>query len=221
MLEDANIWLNQSNREIRKQLTAEYVLFVTILNPVANPFHRTRANYREIQNYPKYARVVRRMLLGLVRWKDQLEGDIRLPMPRTPRQELAITALHDFVFATNPFCATDESRYDESLDKVLHEMLEALYHHELRHEHFIACILDVLMILLSLNEDGSICKGSQITHLCAIQQYQARSTTVHSLRLFSMGEKKYVPMSTVGPNSGDGIIEDGDDSFVTCVNSIL
>jgi hypothetical protein len=99
-------------------------------------------------------------------------------------------------------------RWKTFQDKNQHEMLESLYHHKLRHEHFIACVLDVLMILLSLNEDGTICKGSQIMHLCAIQQYQAKSTTVHSLHLFSISEKQYVPMSGVGPN--DGIIKDGE-----------
>jgi hypothetical protein len=154
------------------------------------------------------------MILCLIRWKDQPDEGPRLCLPRTQRQDSAITALHSFVYATQPL-NDDNTFYDQSLDKVLHEILEAIYYQELHHENYIACIVDVVLILLSLNDDGTIRKGSQITHFCAVQYYLARSTCTHSLRLHSIRETHYVPLSSSEPTRNDGIIDGDDDgSFV-------
>lgn len=153
----------------------------------------------------------------LVRWKHQPTGIPRLPLPRTRRQDTAISAMHDFVYQTNPLTHPDEDdTYDQALDVVLLELLEAVYYQELQQTESAASVFDVIMIILCLNPDGSFSKASYVTHVCAIHQYMIRVTAAHSLRLFKLGMTHYVPLTATNPPS-DGIINDGDDHFLTYV----
>jgi len=159
------------------------------------------------------------MVLALVRWKHQPTDGPQLPMPRTRRQDAAITAMHDFVYQTDPSVHEENDKvYDEALDKLLLELLEAIYYQELRQTESIASVFDVVMILLSLNPDGSFGKGSFITHVCAVQQYMIRATAAHSLRLFSLGVTHYVPPSTTDSAPANGIIDDENEQFLTYVS---
>jgi hypothetical protein len=162
--------------------------------------------------------VIERTVLALVRWKHQQTEGPQLQLPRTRRQDAAIMAMHDFVYQTDPLGQGDnDDIYNQALDEVLLELLEAVYYQELRQTESVACIFDVVMILLSLGDDGSLRLASFITHICAVQQYMIRTTAVHSLRLFTQGVTRYVPLSTTTSLPADGIIEDGDDHFLTYV----
>jgi hypothetical protein len=179
---------------------------------------RTRSRFREISSYDSYARTIQRMVLALVRWKHQPTGILRLPLPRTRRQDAAISAMHDFVYQSNPLTHPDEDNtYDQALDVVLLEILEAVYYQELQQAESAASVFDVIMIILCLNSDGSFSKASYVTHICAVHQYMIRVTAAHSLRLFKLGMTHYVPLTATKPPS-DGIIDDGDDHFLTYVS---
>jgi hypothetical protein len=140
------------------------------------------------------------MVLALVRWKHQPMGSSRLPLPRTRRQDAAIDAMHDFVYQTNPLAQPDgDDTYDQALDVVLLELLEAVYYQELRQTESAASVFDIIMIILCLNPDGSFSKASYVTHMCAIHQYMIRATAAHSLRLFKLGMTHYVPLTATRP----------------------
>jgi hypothetical protein len=221
MMEDANSFLKTANGELRTNLTAKWVFSCGFHLIQAHRLFlaRTRSRFREISSYGTYARTIQRMVLALVRWKHQPTGTSQLPLPRTRRQDAAIGALHDFVYQTNPLAHADEDdTYDQALDAVLLELLEAVYYQELRQTESAASVFDVMMIILCLNPDGSFSKASYVTHICAIHQYAIRVTAAHSLRLFKLGMTHYVPLSTTN-SSTDGIIDDGDDHFLTYVST--
>ena len=139
----------------------------------------------------------------------------RVYVPRTRRQDAAITAMRDFVYGTDPSVHADDDSYSQELDALLLELLEAVYYHQLLQTESIASVYDIVMVLLALNADGSFCKASFLTHVCAIQQYMIRATATHSLRLFTLGANRYVPLSTATTLPDDGIIEDENDKFLT------
>jgi hypothetical protein len=155
-----------------------------------------------------------KIVLALVRIKDQPTDGPQIELRRTQRQEDAIMNLRNFIYDTNPF---DHGGQDEDfnllLDEHLHELLEALFYQELVFANSIACPTDVTLILLSLRADGSFVPASQVSHKCAVQQYYMKSTPVHSLRIHSTGESKYVPFSAI-PARDDEIVVDNDGVFL-------
>jgi hypothetical protein len=161
-------------------------------------------------------------ILALVRIKNQVTNDPQLELRRTQRQERAITNLSNFIYNTNPCDHEDhDEQYDLLLDEHLHELLEALFYQELMYTKFIACPTDVTLILLSLRADGSFVPASHIGHKCALQQYYMKATPVHSLRLHSAGESKYVPFSaTAVPIEDDEIMADHDEGFLKYVANL-
>lgn len=155
-----------------------------------------------------------RCILALVRIKDQPTDRPKLSLRRTERQNNAITNLYEFIYDTNPFDhEEDDTQYDDFLDEHLHELLEALFYQELMFTTFVSCPTDVTLILLSLRRDGSFVPASQITQKCATQQYTMKATPVHSLRLHSMAESKYIPFSAT-PVDDDDIVADSDEAFL-------
>lgn len=152
----------------------------------------------------------------LLRWKAQSSTSPKLNLLRTRRQDDAITSLYTFMCDSDPrdTSLVDDS-YTQKLDCLLLELLESLQYQKLDHTRYITCILDVVMILLSLNPDGSFRKASETTHHCALLQYMMRTTAVHTLRLHSLGEEEYVPFSPTEASSDDGIIEEPDGTFLS------
>lgn len=140
-----------------------------------------------------------------------------------------MTALHDFVYATDPLGI--DAEYDNRLDGLLHELLESLFYQDLRLTDLFGCPTDVILVLQSLKEDGSFAGPSRVTFACAVLQYFVRTTVIHTLRLHSGGHDEYVPLSdTTLPatdNHGqvldddDDIVPDNDGSFMRYVWSIM
>jgi hypothetical protein len=176
----------------------------------------TKSKYREIANYPRYAKNMQRMVLVFLRYKHQPDiADVpKLGLKRTQRQDKAITALHDFVYGANPLVHGEiDVEFDSQLDKLLHELLESLFYQELHLADAFGCPTDIPLILACLNPDGSFAKASRATFMCAVLQYFVRNTCVHTLRLHSEGQSGYVPL-TDGAISDDEIIPDNDGSFM-------
>jgi hypothetical protein len=155
------------------------------------------------------------MVLALVRLIDQPMEGARMYVPQTRRHDVAMMAMCDFVYRTDPLVHTDNDSYDQELDALLLEVPKAVYYHGLLQTESIASVYDIVMVLLALNADGSFCKGSFLTHVCAIQQCMIRTTATHSLRLFTLGVNHYVPLSTATTLPTDGIIKDENDKFLT------
>ena len=178
---------------------------------------RTKSKFREITNFPRYARNMHRIMLVLLRYKHQPDvADIpNLGLKRTQRQDQAISALHDFVYGTDPLAQGDiDDEYDTELDGLLHELLESLFYQELHLSDWLGCPTDTALILTSLNQDGSFPKPSRITFMCAVLQYFARTTVVHTLRLHSGGHSCYTPLTAGDPVvDDDQIVTDNDGSF--------
>lgn len=160
-----------------------------------------------------------RIILFLIRYKHQSNLPPRLGLKLTAEQDAAITALHAFVYATDPFAHEEvDIEYDNRLDQLLHQLLEALFYQKLRLTDFFGCPTDVALVLLCLNEDGSFSKSSRLTFLGAVLQYFARATVTHSLRLHAGGHSHYVPLTTTDDcgiiEDDDVIIQDNDESFM-------
>jgi hypothetical protein len=154
--------------------------------------------------------------LCLVRWQDQATEGPRLQLPRTRRQDDAIKSLHSFVYlADHKASSFNNNDFNKELDKLLLEVLESIYYHQPSHTRPLSCIIDIVIILLSMKNDGSFRKASGVTHLCAIFQYSMRCTATHSLRLHTMGCTQYEPLSPPKSTTEDGIIEEEDDTFLT------
>jgi len=221
MMLDANSFLADSNGELRGNLTAGYVIDFNInwTAEISNSIlgSSSRSQFRPLEDYTDYARTIERMVLALVRLINQPTERPRVYVPRTRRQDAAITAMRDFVYGTDlsVHADDDDDSYSQELDALLLELLEAVYYHQLLQTESIASVYDIVMVLLALNANGSFCKASFLTHVCAIQQYMIRATATHSLRLFTLGVNRYVPLSTATTLPDDGIIEDENDKFLT------
>ena len=159
-----------------------------------------------------------RVVLVLLRYKHQPDvADMpKLGLKRTQRQDQAITALHDFVHSTDPLAHGEiDDAYDAELDVLLHELLESLFYQELHLSDWLGCPTDTALILMSLNPDGSFPKPSRITFMCAVLQYFARTTVVHTLRLHSGGHIHYTSLTTDDPVADDDqIVADNDGTFM-------
>jgi hypothetical protein len=71
-----------------------------------------------------------------------------------------------------------------------------------------------LMMLMWLRADGSHQPASRVTHLCAVTQYWARSTVVHSVRLAAGGHKEYSPIACNSLDQDDPMIAGDDEGVV-------
>lgn len=159
-------------------------------------------------------------MLVLLRYKHQSADVTDLPklgLKRTQRQDQAITVLHDFVYSTNPLAHGEiNNEYDGRLDELLHELLESLFYQEIPLSESLGCPTDIALILMSLNPDGSFAKPSRVTFLCAVLQYFARNTVVHTLRLYSEGHSHFVPLAARNrPLADDDLIVTDDNGSFT------
>lgn len=134
---------------------------------------------------------------------------------KSPRQDRSFAAFSDFILdPLNPPPAHGEPcrEYDISLDELLFEMLESLFYQNLVPVDGITCPTDLFLTLLWLKDDGSAVAASQATHACAILQYWAYTTVVHTLRLRLTNIPKYCE-HTIDPSMGSPFIVDGYDDL--------
>lgn len=154
-----------------------------------------------------------------MRLRDQPQEGPKLECPQTQEEIAAIMALSDFIYNTNPWAhPVGDSDYDESLDILLHSVLESILYRTLQRTVYITCFMDLVIILLSLTELGNFVPPSCVTHLCAVSQYCARITGLHSLRLFSLGEDHYVPF-VVTDDAQNNIVSNDDGPFLKSVKT--
>jgi hypothetical protein len=136
-------------------------------------------------------------LLLFLRLEDCGDDTPRPAMPYSERQRKAIKELHSFVSSVRPPTNTDPCEsYDLRLDELIHELSEALFYIKLPLSRAQTCATSLALFFLWLTTSGECAKSSMATHLCAIQQYWARTTVTHSLRLRFSKNEKYVPLST-------------------------
>jgi hypothetical protein len=213
MLQDANTWLDQSNSELRTSLTAGSLCSYFSHCAALLIAFRTRSSYRLLHkaSYDKYGRFFTRILLALLRFGKLRENGSLLRLPRNDRQEKAIDALAAFIFdghVSLPENGEPECRHDSALDERLFAVLEALFYQILDPTRAVGCPMDFLVMATWLSPGGSNIKASNITQHCAIVQYWARTTVVHSLRLAYGRHPTYVPLEGTADLDNE-IIRDG------------
>jgi len=155
----------------------------------------------------------------LVRLYNQPQDGLKLECPQTQTEVDAITALNNFIYNTDPWAhPVGDSGYDEALDTLLHTVFEAVLYRKLQRTVYVTCFMDLVTILVCLKELGDFDPPSYVTHRCAVFQYWARTTGLHSLRLFSLGEDYYIPFIEANPlsdSSQNNIISNDEDPFLT------
>lgn len=223
MIADANSWLNSAAGQLRRDLATASVSIsppqLYLLTSLA--VDRSKSLYRDVEDQTGYARTMFKIVLISLRIRQHNSGDtpdqVRLKWKLTKRHAEAIDAMLKHIDSTKPPDYLGDpptsslSDYDNRLNELLHEMLEATFYTTVSAANFIGCPLDVAIILLSLTDDGSFHKASYVTHFCAIEQHWARTTVVHSLRLYDLDSDKYV---SYDPHSVGVGVEDADDEIV-------
>ena len=109
-----------------------------------------------------------------------------LDFSRSPREQNAFQAFCTFVLdPENPPPANNQhsAEYDRKLDELLFEILQSLFYRNLVPLNGITCLIDLILMLLWLKADGSAVLPSRATHDCAVFQYWAFTTVIHTLRL--------------------------------------
>jgi hypothetical protein len=112
-------------------------------------------------------------------------------------QEKAFVAFAEFVLdparcpppTDDRPCASDA--YNLHLDELLFEVLESLFYQKLVPLSGITCPTDLILMLLWLKNDGSAVVPSRATRDCAISQYWAFTTVIHTLRLLIKNLPRY------------------------------
>lgn len=129
-----------------------------------------------------------------------------LGISRTPEENAALVALHDFAF--NPdvdlYVAEEDDEenyaaqlelYDARIDELLHPVLYTLLFRHLHHARLLTSTVAVSLVLSLLTTDSKFKRGSVCTQKCAAFQYYIRNTATNELRLHTDNHSKYVPAS--------------------------
>lgn len=126
--------------------------------------------------------------------------------PTSARQEEALNALTTFVLdPTNspPDLTCGGNEYQRLLDELLFEILESLFYLKLVPVSGVTSLTDLILMLLWLKQDGSAIVASHATHHCAIFQYWAYTTVIHTIRLRLSGFPRY--REYVANSAGSGV----------------
>ncbi len=114
--------------------------------------------------------------------------------PTSACQEEALNALTMFVLdpsSSPPDLICGGNKYQLLLDELLFEILESLFYLKLVPVSGITTLTDLILMLLWLKQDGSAIAPSNATHHCAIFQYWAYTTVIHTVRLHLNGFPRY------------------------------
>lgn len=180
---------------------------------------RTRAHYREIQDssYETYARLIQQMCTFVFRSRTTSDlPSSALEFPRSHRQDEAFGALWTFASQDLAYEAPCDKQ-NASVDELLFEILESIFYVKLIPVSGIACLTDLMLMLLWLRDDGSAVMPTTATHYCAIIQYWGFTTVIHTLRLYINGlQPRYLEHNSSSPSS-NVYDEDKAESIVKCV----
>jgi hypothetical protein len=129
--------------------------------------------------------------------------------PKTTRQKEALNALTTYVLdpdSSPPERNCDGTEYQRLLDELLFEILESLFYYKLVPISGVTSLTDLILMLLWLKKDGSAVASSNATHHCAIFQYWAYTTVIHTIRLRLKGFPRYCEHV----RSSESVIENSD-----------
>jgi hypothetical protein len=140
-----------------------------------------------------------------------------LEFPRSLRQDNAFSALGAFASQHLAY----EGPCDEQnpqLDQLIYEVLKSLFYVKLVPVSGITCLTDLILMLLWLRDDGSAAVSTSATHYCAIIQYWAFTTVIHTLRLHVKSLSNYLEHDGSHPPPSNRLYdEDMAESVVKCV----
>jgi hypothetical protein len=172
-------------------------------------------------SYDTYARSFEQFCLFLLRRKRANPQIPAIEFKQSARQERSFIAFSDFVLDPGNLAPTADqpcNEYDSGLDELLFEILESLFYLKLVPVDGITCPTDLILMLLWLKNDGSAIAPSGATHHCAVFQYWAYTTVVHTLRLRLTKLLKYREYST---NHSLGLsFNDPDDESVDLAENV-
>jgi hypothetical protein len=98
-----------------------------------------------------------------------------LQFPCTQRQDRAISSLERFMGPTDHQVRGFNHDFNDELDRLLVELLEAIFFDHTSP----TTVVETIVMLFCMKEDGSFREPSYVTHICTIVRYSMRIIAAH------------------------------------------